>query len=93
MDSYLECHEFKPSATEDSSCRGGRCTLDCRGSHMLYLMWCGDQDRRGGRVSQVSSSSLDHGSKLRCSLKNSPRVAKECDANVFTHSHAYITRC
>ncbi|GFU20717.1 hypothetical protein TNCV_3176541 [Trichonephila clavipes] len=27
-DSWLVCHEFKPSTAEDPPCRGGRCTLN-----------------------------------------------------------------
>ncbi|GFX43249.1 hypothetical protein TNCV_2389571 [Trichonephila clavipes] len=55
--------QFEPSIVEDSPCRGDRCTLN------LSRLKCPPVDmmRKLGREvpPQVSSSSLDHDSKLR----------------------------
>ncbi|GFS71448.1 hypothetical protein TNCV_5051521 [Trichonephila clavipes] len=63
MDSWLAFYEFEPSAAEDTQCRGGRCTLNLlRSKHPTI----GVMGKLGERVpDQVSSSSLDLGSKLR----------------------------
>ncbi|GFT12693.1 hypothetical protein TNCV_5094591 [Trichonephila clavipes] len=61
-DSWLACHEFEPGSSEDLPCRRGRCTLN-----MSWLVRppVGIAWKYGEGASQVSSSSLDHGSKLR----------------------------
>ncbi|GFV42522.1 hypothetical protein TNCV_2905311 [Trichonephila clavipes] len=52
--------------------------------------WCGEVVRRG-IPAQVSSSSLDHGSKIRGPFAKISRVAEQCDINV--HSLIVITNC
>ncbi|GFY24778.1 hypothetical protein TNCV_2689691 [Trichonephila clavipes] len=62
-DSWPVCHEFKPCTTEDPPFSGGRCTLNLSRLKRppLVEVW-----KLGEKVpAQVSSSSLDHASKLR----------------------------
>ncbi|GBN43201.1 hypothetical protein AVEN_78852-1 [Araneus ventricosus] len=49
-------------------------------SDMNPLMWCGSLEREVR--AQVSSSSSNHGSKLRGPSQNSPRVASKRDVNM-----------
>ncbi|GFT84034.1 hypothetical protein TNCV_1149321 [Trichonephila clavipes] len=63
-DSWLVCHEFEPSTVQDSSCRGMPMHVEY-GEARMSSYWCGVEVRRGGVPAQVSSSPLDHGSKLR----------------------------
>ncbi|GFT29138.1 hypothetical protein TNCV_3587491 [Trichonephila clavipes] len=63
MDSWLACHEFEPSTTEDPPGKGYRCTLNMsrfKRSLVGVLGKLGEE-----MPAQVSSSSLDYGSKLR----------------------------
>ncbi|GFX86213.1 uncharacterized protein TNCV_2560951 [Trichonephila clavipes] len=60
MDSWSACLEFKPNTTEDSSCKG---TMHVK-SVEAQKRWVGLEVNRGG-LAQASSSSLEHGSKLR----------------------------
>ncbi|GFS54181.1 hypothetical protein TNCV_2527181 [Trichonephila clavipes] len=61
-DSRLGYHEFEPSAAEDPSCAGGSCTLKLSS---LDRPPVGGMRKLGKMMTtQVSSSSLDHGSKL-----------------------------
>ncbi|GFT70257.1 hypothetical protein TNCV_3457011 [Trichonephila clavipes] len=57
-DSWLVCHEFDPGTAKDPPCRGSRCTLNIsRFKHSpVGVVW-----KLGERM---SSSLLDHGSKL-----------------------------
>ncbi|GFW75752.1 hypothetical protein TNCV_4429351 [Trichonephila clavipes] len=57
-DSWSVCH-FKLSTAEDSLCRGDRVHVEAQ----MFSRWCGEEVRRGVPA-QVSSSSLDHDSKL-----------------------------
>ncbi|GFY08743.1 hypothetical protein TNCV_5006561 [Trichonephila clavipes] len=58
MDRGLPCHESEPSTTEDPPCRGVKHAKSDESSNVLPLV-------RRGVPAQVSSTSLDHGSKLR----------------------------
>ncbi|GFV21354.1 uncharacterized protein TNCV_2371111 [Trichonephila clavipes] len=49
---------------------GERCTLNLPRAQMSSR-WCGVVIRRGGVPAQVTSSSLDHGSKLQSPLPKS----------------------
>ncbi|GFU59957.1 uncharacterized protein TNCV_667481 [Trichonephila clavipes] len=66
---------------------GQRCMLNLLRAE-TSSHWCGVVVRRGGVPAQVSSSSLDRGSKLR-GPSPSPRVAEQCDVNI--HSLTYAT--
>ncbi|GFT23171.1 hypothetical protein TNCV_1858891 [Trichonephila clavipes] len=56
-DSWQACHDFEPSTAEDLPCKGEMHVKSVESSNALPLVW---------RVAaQVSSSSLDHGSKLQ----------------------------
>ncbi|GFS71311.1 uncharacterized protein TNCV_5050561 [Trichonephila clavipes] len=59
---------------------GQRCTLN-QSRAETSSRWCGVVVRRGVPA-QVSSTSLDHGSKLRGPSPKSPRVAEQCDVNI-----------
>ncbi|GFV36118.1 hypothetical protein TNCV_4964661 [Trichonephila clavipes] len=62
-DSWLTYHEFEPCTAEDPPCRGKRCTLNTSRLKPppVDAVW-----KSGERVpAQISSSSLDHESKLR----------------------------
>ncbi|GBM09026.1 hypothetical protein AVEN_229057-1 [Araneus ventricosus] len=66
----------KPDSTEDPSCIGPvACSIICRRSNVLPLVWCGSLER--GLPVQVSSSSSDRDSKLRGQSQNSPRFASK----------------
>ncbi|GFY03277.1 hypothetical protein TNCV_1172371 [Trichonephila clavipes] len=52
--------------------------------------WCGVVVERGVPA-QVSSSSLDHGSKLRGPSPKSPRVAEQRDVNIHPLQESYCT--
>ncbi|GFS99331.1 hypothetical protein TNCV_1601411 [Trichonephila clavipes] len=58
---HQKCHEFKPSTTKDPLCRGEMYVKSVESSNVLLLKWCGSLKW----PAQVSSSSLDYGSKLR----------------------------
>ncbi|GFT07038.1 uncharacterized protein TNCV_1415821 [Trichonephila clavipes] len=60
---------------------GQRCTLNLSRAE-TSSRWCGVVVRRGGVPAQVSSTSLDHGSKLRGPSPKSPRAAEQCDVNI-----------
>ncbi|GFW29503.1 hypothetical protein TNCV_744451 [Trichonephila clavipes] len=57
------CHEFEPSTTKVPPCRGAMYVKSVESSNVLLLVWCGSWER--AVLAQVSSTSLDHGSKLR----------------------------
>ncbi|GFX40750.1 hypothetical protein TNCV_1218731 [Trichonephila clavipes] len=57
------CHELEFNATEDPPSRGTDARLTCRGSNVFLLACCGNSEREV--PTQVWSSSLDDGSKLR----------------------------
>ncbi|GFX10320.1 hypothetical protein TNCV_1867151 [Trichonephila clavipes] len=57
-DRGLPCHEFEPSTTKDPPCKAAIC-------RELKRPPVGVVVRRGGCQLRFSSSSLDHGSKLR----------------------------
>ncbi|GFT50458.1 uncharacterized protein TNCV_1314271 [Trichonephila clavipes] len=59
---------------------GQRCTLNLSRAE-TSSRWCGVVVRRGVPA-QVSSTSLDHGSKITWSVAKSPRVAEQCDVNI-----------
>ncbi|GFV01946.1 hypothetical protein TNCV_4978971 [Trichonephila clavipes] len=59
---------------------GQRCTLNLSRAETSYR-WCGVVVRRRG-AAQVSSTSLDHDSKLRGPSPKSPCVAEQCDFNI-----------
>ncbi|GFW75653.1 hypothetical protein TNCV_4428361 [Trichonephila clavipes] len=59
--SWLAFHEFEPSTMEDPPCRVAMHVKTVESSNVLPLVWCGSLER--GVPAQVSSSSLDHGSK------------------------------
>ncbi|GFT62119.1 hypothetical protein TNCV_3812701 [Trichonephila clavipes] len=61
-DRGLPCHKFEPSTTKDPPCKAAMHNL-LRAE--TSSRWCGVVVRRGGVPAQVSSTSLDHGSKLR----------------------------
>ncbi|GFU70628.1 hypothetical protein TNCV_2971881 [Trichonephila clavipes] len=63
-DSWPACHEFEPNAAKDPPCRGVMHLKSVGRSNVLPLVWC-DVVVRRGVPAQVSSSSLDQGSKLR----------------------------
>ncbi|GFY17295.1 transposable element Tcb1 transposase [Trichonephila clavipes] len=54
-DSWLTCHEFDPSTTDAMHVKS------VESSNVLPLVWCDSKER--GLPAQLSSSSLDHGSK------------------------------
>ncbi|GFV98670.1 hypothetical protein TNCV_1453561 [Trichonephila clavipes] len=54
-DSCPASHEFKPSAIEDTPCRGVMYVKSIESSNVLLLVW-----KLGEGAAQVSSSSLDH---------------------------------
>ncbi|GFW47519.1 hypothetical protein TNCV_3176831 [Trichonephila clavipes] len=60
-------HEYEPCTVEDPPCRGDRCTSKMLSAPLkiLPLVWCDVKVRRGRVPAQVSSSSIDHGSKLQ----------------------------
>ncbi|GFV66828.1 hypothetical protein TNCV_2901851 [Trichonephila clavipes] len=58
---HQRCHEFEPSTTKDPPCRGEMHVKSVESSNVLLLQWFGSEKR----PAQVSSSSLEHGSKLR----------------------------
>ncbi|GFX40937.1 hypothetical protein TNCV_2216361 [Trichonephila clavipes] len=60
---WLACDEFKSSTPKDPPCRGVMHITSAESSNVLPLVWCVSSER--GLPAQVSSSSLDHGSKLR----------------------------
>ncbi|GFX53597.1 hypothetical protein TNCV_2327121 [Trichonephila clavipes] len=41
MDSWLDCHEFEPSTTEDPPDRGSMHIKSVESSNVLPLVWCG----------------------------------------------------
>ncbi|GFV80172.1 hypothetical protein TNCV_1477341 [Trichonephila clavipes] len=62
-DSGLACHEFETGTTQDTPCKRGRCTLilsRLKHPHIGVL-----RNSEEEMPVQVSSSSLDYGSKLR----------------------------
>ncbi|GFV60134.1 uncharacterized protein TNCV_3886521 [Trichonephila clavipes] len=59
---------------------GQRCALNLSRAE-TSSRWCGVVVREGVPA-QVSSTSLDHGSKLRGPSPKSPRVAEQCDVNI-----------
>ncbi|GFX33747.1 hypothetical protein TNCV_3961561 [Trichonephila clavipes] len=62
-DFWLTSHEFEPSTAEDPPCREHKCTLNMS---RLKRPPIGEVWKFGERVAvQVSSLSLDHGSKFR----------------------------
>ncbi|GFV55694.1 uncharacterized protein TNCV_754941 [Trichonephila clavipes] len=63
---------------------GQRCTLNLSRAE-TSSRWCGVVVRRGGVPAQVSSTSLDHGSKLR---GPSPKALVQLNSAtlIFTHS-------
>ncbi|GFU73252.1 hypothetical protein TNCV_493771 [Trichonephila clavipes] len=64
---WLAYHKFKPIATEDPLCRGEQYTLNLsrfKRPPVSVMRKLGEEDGRA----QMSSSSFDHGSKLRCML-------------------------
>ncbi|GFV38771.1 hypothetical protein TNCV_4763781 [Trichonephila clavipes] len=65
--SWQACHEFKPSTTEEPQYKGEMYVLICR-EHKLPPI---SVVIRRGVPAQLSSLSLDHGSKLR---RSSPKV-------------------
>ncbi|GFS83544.1 hypothetical protein TNCV_66851 [Trichonephila clavipes] len=75
------CHEFEPSTTKDRRV-GQRGTLNLSRAE-TSSRWCGVVVRRGVPA-QVSSTSLDHGSKITWSVAKSPRAAEQCDVNLHS---------
>ncbi|GFV22320.1 hypothetical protein TNCV_3923801 [Trichonephila clavipes] len=63
MNSWLACHEFEPSTTENPPCWEAMHVKTVESSNVLLLVRWKLGER--GEPSQMSSSSLDHGSKLR----------------------------
>ncbi|GFV41461.1 uncharacterized protein TNCV_5016181 [Trichonephila clavipes] len=63
---------------------GQRCTLNLSRAETSSVVWCGVVVRRGGVPAQVSSTSLDHGSKLRGPL---PKALVQLNSAtlIFTH--------
>ncbi|GFX96281.1 hypothetical protein TNCV_2291691 [Trichonephila clavipes] len=55
---HQRCHEFESIITKDHPCRGEMHVKYVESSNVLSMEWC-------VRTAQASSSSLDHGSKLR----------------------------
>ncbi|GFS70886.1 uncharacterized protein TNCV_2719691 [Trichonephila clavipes] len=66
---------------------GQRCTLNLSRAE-TSSRWCGVVVTRRGVPAQVSSTSLDHGSKLRGPSPKSPRVAEQCDVNINSLTHS-----
>ncbi|GFT60891.1 hypothetical protein TNCV_3616121 [Trichonephila clavipes] len=67
--SWPSCHEFETGAAEDPLYRGGRCKLNLLRLKRLLVgvVW-----KLGEKVpDQMSSTSLNHGSKLRASSPKS----------------------
>ncbi|GFU62466.1 hypothetical protein TNCV_2204011 [Trichonephila clavipes] len=62
-DRGLLCHGFEPSTNKDPPCWGVMHVKSVESPNVLPLMWCGI--RESGVSAQVSSTSLDHSSKLR----------------------------
>ncbi|GFY15622.1 uncharacterized protein TNCV_1282701 [Trichonephila clavipes] len=60
---------------------GQRCMLNLSGAEAFFRR-CGVVVRRGWGPDQVSSTSLDHGSKLRGPSPESPRLAEQCNVNI-----------
>ncbi|GFX77964.1 uncharacterized protein TNCV_909811 [Trichonephila clavipes] len=60
---------------------GQRCTLNLSRAE-TSSRWCGVVVSSEGVPAQVSSTSLDHGSKLRVRRQKNPRVAEQCDVNI-----------
>ncbi|GFV62586.1 hypothetical protein TNCV_3722841 [Trichonephila clavipes] len=54
-------------------------------SKVLPLVWFGSLE--SGVPAQVSSLSLDYGSKLRGPSPISPRVAEQCNVNIHSLTH------
>ncbi|GFW45611.1 hypothetical protein TNCV_3245491 [Trichonephila clavipes] len=57
----LPCHEFEPSTTKDPPCRETMHVKSVESSNVGVVWWLGE----GVVSAQVSSTSFDHGSKLR----------------------------
>ncbi|GFU01660.1 hypothetical protein TNCV_1522011 [Trichonephila clavipes] len=64
--SWLARHEFEPRTAEDPPYREAMHVKSVESSNILPLVWLGNKER--GVSAQVSSSSLDHGLKLRFPL-------------------------
>ncbi|GFV00240.1 hypothetical protein TNCV_3322911 [Trichonephila clavipes] len=60
-DSWPACREFERSTSEDPPCRGAMHVKSVESSNVLSLVWYLGEEV----LAQVSSSSLDHGSKLQ----------------------------
>ncbi|GFS69980.1 hypothetical protein TNCV_747641 [Trichonephila clavipes] len=56
------CHQFVPSTTKEPPCRGAMHVKSVDSSNVFSLLWCGSSEREV--PAQVSSTLLDHGSKL-----------------------------
>ncbi|GFU95810.1 uncharacterized protein TNCV_4904021 [Trichonephila clavipes] len=62
---------------------GQRCMLNLSRTE-TPSRWCGVVVRRGEIPVQVSSTSLDHGSKLRDPSPKARDVAGQCDVNIHS---------
>ncbi|GFV45863.1 hypothetical protein TNCV_2322231 [Trichonephila clavipes] len=88
MDSWPTRHEFELSIAEDPPCRGGQHTLNMsRVKHSpVGVVWKLEK----GVPAQVSSSSLEHGSKLRGPR---PHAADYCDFNMHSLTlHSFMIK-
>ncbi|GFW09810.1 hypothetical protein TNCV_868721 [Trichonephila clavipes] len=81
-DSWLVCHEFQPSIVEDPPFRGERWTFNLSRAQ-TSARWCGVPP-------QVSSSSLDHGSKLRGSSPKALILVEQCDVNIHSLTQVFV---
>ncbi|GBM98200.1 hypothetical protein AVEN_268130-1 [Araneus ventricosus] len=71
----------KPDSSKEPPCVRAWCKLILTSPNVLQSVWCGSLKREA--PAQASSSSSDHGSKLRDpSPKNSPHVAPKRDVNI-----------
>ncbi|GFV90107.1 hypothetical protein TNCV_4378231 [Trichonephila clavipes] len=81
------CHDFDPSITKDSRRVGQRCALNLP-RVKTSSRWCGVVVRRGVPA-EVSSTSLDHGSKLR---GPSPKALVGADVRLIWRGSKYSRR-
>ncbi|GFW40837.1 hypothetical protein TNCV_4368851 [Trichonephila clavipes] len=82
--SWHAYHEFEPSTTKDPPCKAAMLVKSVELKRPpVGVVW-----KLGEAVpAQVSSTSIDHGSKLRGPSPKSPRVAEQCDVNIPSLNH------
>ncbi|GFW01638.1 hypothetical protein TNCV_4085531 [Trichonephila clavipes] len=73
------CHEFELSTTKDLPCKAAMHVKSVESSNVLPLVWWDSQEKEV--PAQVSSTSLDHGSKWRVGSQKQ-KIRKEKEYNI-----------